>query len=45
MLVIRQFFSNQQSLIVYILYVFLQAKFMPYTGDSTIVSCARDGKV
>lgn len=23
----------------------LQAKFMPYTGDSTIVSCARDGKV
>lgn len=22
-----------------------QAKFMPYTGDSTIVSCARDGKV
>ena len=26
-------------------FFFLQAKFMPYTGDSTIVSCARDGKV
>ena len=28
-----------------VFFFFLQAKFMPYTGDSTIVSCARDGKV
>lgn len=27
------------------LFFVFQAKFMPYTGDSTIVSCARDGKV
>ena len=30
---------------MYTLCVFLQAKFMPYSGDCHVVSCARDGQV